>query len=308
MAPRYWFEKVGSAMIGSTREKVKFAAPHYGRRVTLSACLLATSVAMLVTALVDPAPALDAPAPSAAAETRPLPMFKDPRAALRAGLDSYHAGDAARSVPALRYAADAGEPMAQWKLGRMYADGDGVSRDDAKAYDYFSKLVEHFADDDPDPRERSMASNAFVSVGIYLRDGVANANIAPDLDRALDLFRYAATYFRNADAQYHLARMYLDGTGVKRDLRQAVNWLELAARKGHAPSQALLGKLMFEGEAGAPQRPRGLMYLTLARDAANGAPTEQWIVDLHAKALHAASDADRKAAVAMLEDYLRQHN
>lgn len=276
--------------------------------MTLSVGLLAASVIMLTTAFVDPAPALDASAASASADTRPLPMFKDPQAALRAGLESYSAGDSARSVSALSYAAAAGEPLAQWKLGRMYADGDGVSRDDAKAYDYFSKLVEQFADDDPDPRERSMVANAFVAVGVYMRDGVASANIEPDVDRALDLFRYAATYFRNADAQYNLARMYLDGAGVKRDTRQAVSWLELAARKGHAPAQALLGKLMFEGQAGVPQRPRGLMYLTLARDAANGAASEQWIVDLHAKALNAASEADRRAAVAMLEDYLRRQN
>jgi hypothetical protein len=50
------------------------------------------------------------------------------------------------------------------------------------------------------------------------------------------------------------------------------------------------------------------MYLTLARDAAGGAANEQWIVDLHDKALATASDADRKAAVAMLEDYLRERN
>lgn len=263
---------------------------------------------MVVTAFVDPAPALDAPA-ARPRETKPLPMFKDPRAALRAGLESYHAGDSATSVAALRYAAEGGEPLAQWKLGRMYADGDGVTRDDAKAYDYFSRLVDHFADDEPDPRERSMAANAFVTVALYLKEGVAAARIEPDLDRAFELFRYAATYFRNADAQYHLARMYLDGVGVKKDMRQSVNWLELAARKGHPQAQAVLGKLMFNGEAGgAMHKPRGLMYLTLARDAVSGSAGEQWIVDLQAKALSSASEADRKAAVAMLEDYLRERN
>ncbi len=292
-------------MFGSAKKNKLDAAPRRKRlRATLPACLFVGGVAMLVTAFVNPAPALDAPAASTAPESGPLPMFKNPRAALRAGLESYHAGDAATSLQALRYAAEGGEPLAQWKLGRMYADGDGVNRDDAKAFDYFSRIVEHFADDEPDPRERSMAASAFVSVGIYLRDGVASAKIAPDLDRAFDLFRYAATYLRNADAQFHLARMYLDGVGVKRDTRQSVSWLELAARKGHAPAQALLGKLMFEGEAGgAAQRSRGLMYLTLARDAAANAPSEHWIVDLHARALKAASDADRKAAIAMLGDY-----
>ncbi len=103
--------------------------------------------------------------------------------------------------------------------------------------------------------------------------GIASAKLAPDPERAFDLFRYAATYFGDADAQYNVARMYLDGVGVKKDMRQGMNWLDLAARKGHAPAQALLGEMMFNGEAGgAAQRPRGLMYLTLAREPAERRP------------------------------------
>ena len=143
-----------------------------GARVTLPMCLLATSLGLLLTAFAAPAPALDSPRATAKADSQPLPMFKDPRAALRAGLESYHAGDPATSVAALRYAAEGGEPLAQWKLGRMYAEGDEVVRDDAKAYEYFSQIVDHYADDEPDPRERSMAASAFVAVGVYLRDGV----------------------------------------------------------------------------------------------------------------------------------------
>jgi TPR repeat protein len=277
--------------------------------VTLPICLLATSLGLLLTAFAAPAPALDAPRATAKPDSQPLPMFKDPRAALRAGLESYHAGDAATSVAALRYAAEGGEPLAQWKLGRMYAEGDGVVRDDAKAYEYFSQIVDHYADDEPDPRERSMAASAFVAVGVYLRDGVPGAKIKPDLDRAFDLFRYAATYFGNADAQYNLARMYLEGAGVKKNLRQGVNWLELAARKRHPQAQALLGRMMFTGEAnGEPERARGLMYLTLARDAAGGGAGDRWIVDLHAEALNSASESDRRTAGALLEGYLRERN
>ena len=65
------------------------------------------------------------------------------------------AGDAQSSVQALTYAADGGQPLAQWKLGRMYARGEGVPRDDAKAYAYFERLVESYNEDDPDrPRHR----------------------------------------------------------------------------------------------------------------------------------------------------------
>lgn len=300
-------------MLISGRGKAEWIAsqnnPPKTGRGRLSTVLLTASVAMLAIALVDPAPALDATASQTPDRTAPLQMFKDPRAALRAGLESYHSGNAGASVEALRYAADGGETLAQWKLGRMYADGDGVTRDDARAYDYFSRLVEHFDTDEPEPNERPLAANAFVAVGVYLRNGVSAARIAPDADRAFELFRYAATYFGDADAQYNLGRMYLDGDGVRKDPRQGMNWLELATRKGHPQAQAMLGRLMFNGEPGATaQKSRGLMYLTLARDSVAAAPSGQWIVDLHAHALETANEDERKAAVAMVEAYLRERN
>ena len=296
-------------MIGGANRKFDDAGRRPARRSAVSGLLLVSSLAMFGAALVGPAPALDATHAGGRDDAATLQMFRDPRAALRAGLESYHAGDAATSVEALRYAADGGVALAQWKLARMYADGDGVARDDARAYDYFSRLVEHYGDEEPDPRERPIAANAFVAVGGYLRDGVSAARIAPDPDRAFELFRYAATYFGAADAHYNLGRRYLAGAGVRRDARQSVNWLELAARKGHPQAQALLGRIMFDGADGvSAQRARGLMFLTLARDATAGAARDRWIVDLQAKALNDASDADRKAAVAMLEDYLRERD
>jgi TPR repeat protein len=283
--------------------------PREWRSAALSCSLGCASVGLLVAGFVAPAPALDASDQRGVAASAPLPMFKDPQAALRVGLESYHAGNTKKSVEALRYAADSGESLALWKLGRMYADGDGVTRDDAKAYSYFAKLVEHFSEDEPEPRERMMAAAAFVAVGLYYLEGIASAKIEPDASRAFDLFRYAATYFGNADAQYNLARMYLEGNGVAKNVRQGVNWLDLAVRKGHAPAQALLGHLMFNGEAGGPpQRARGLMYLTLAREAAGDRASDQWIVELHSRALARASDADRKAAVDMLEYYLTRRD
>jgi TPR repeat protein len=293
-------------------EKERMAQRNVGanaRRGPLSTVLLTAGVAMLGLALVDPAPALDVAAGQTAAPTAPLPMFKDPRAALRAGLESYHAGDPGASVEALRYAAEGGETLAQWKLGSMYAQGDGVARDETKAYDYFSRLVEHFSATEPNPNERPLAASAFVAVGAYLRNGLSDAKIAPDVERAFDLFRYAATYFGDADAQYNLGRMYLEGAGVRRDARQSMNWLELAARKGHPQAQAVLGRVMFNGEAGATQqRSRGLMYLTLARDSVAATASEQWIVDLHSQALQTASEDERKTAIGLLEAYLRERN
>lgn len=266
------------------------------------------AVGALMTVFTAPAPALDSSEQRPISPTAQLPMFKNPRAAVQAGLERRHAGSASASVEALRYAADSGESFAQWKLAHMYASGDGVARDDRKAFDYYSQIVEHFADDDPDPSERMMASNAFLAVGLYLREGIASAKLAPDPERAFDVFRYAATFLRNTEAQYNVARAYIEGLGVKKDIHQGMNWLELAARKGHAQAQALLGRIMFNGEAGgAPRRPLGLMYLTLAQSA-NGGSSDKWIADQRAKALASATEADRKAADDMVETYLKRHD
>jgi TPR repeat protein len=226
--------------------------------------------------------------------------FTSVQQALQAGVHELLAGDAQSSVEALTYAADGGEPLAQWKLGRMYARGEGVPRDDAKAYNYFERLVESYNEDDPDRPDIAAISNAFVSVGVYCLNGIPNSEIKADPERALEMFQYAATNFGDPDAQYNLARMYMDGAaGLARNNMRAARWLGLAADKGHHPAQALLGHLLFLGEGVPRQRARGLMWLTLAKDGAQGAK-DDWIRELLAKDVAAASDDDREVAIAYL--------
>ena len=195
--------------------------------------------------------------------------FTSAQQALRAGIDDLKAGDAEASVAALTYAADGGEPIARWKLGEMYADGVVVARDDLKAYRCFNQLVEDYDEDAPDQRDRAAISNAFVAVGVYSLAGIPNSEVHADPERARELFQYAATTFGDPDAQYNLAHMYIVGAGgLSKDNVSAVRWLKLAALKGHRPSQALLGHMLFTGDGVPSQRGRGLMWLEIA---ANGA-------------------------------------
>ena len=236
-----------------------------------------------------------APSPAVQAKIA-VQSFSSVEQALQAGVQDLNAGDAQSSVQALTYAADGGQPLAQWKLGRMYARGEGVPRDDAKAYDYFERLVESYNEDDPDRPDVAAISNAFVAVGVYCLNGIPNSEIKPDPERALEMFQYAATNFGDSDAQYNLARMYMDGAaGLERNNMRAAQWLGLAADKGHHPAQALLGHLLFLGEGVPRQRARGLMWLTLAKTAAQG-PKDEWIRDLYAKDWGAAGDDDREVA------------
>ncbi|MGB3866358.1 MAG: tetratricopeptide repeat protein [Xanthobacteraceae bacterium] len=207
------------------------------------------------------------------------------------------------SLSALQYAAEDGHPIAQWKLGRMYAKGDGVAQDDMRAFQYFSRIANAHAEDSPTAPQAAVVANAFVALGRYYLAGIPNSRIKADAERAREMFSYAASYFGNADAQYDLARMYLNGVGAPRDAKYGTRWLGLAAQKGQHQAQALLGQMLFNGDHLPRQAARGLMWLTLARDSAG--PDEAWITDSYNKAIARASEDDRAMALQMLEHWVQ---
>ena len=208
------------------------------------------------------------------------------------------------SLTALQYAAEGGHPIAQWKLGRMYASGDGVAQDDMRAFEYFSRIANAHAEDSPSAPQAQIVANAFVALGRYYLNGIPNSKVKADPDRAREMFSYAASYFGNADAQYDLARLYLKTADASRDdFRYGARWLGLAAQKGQHEAQALLGQMLFNGDRLPRQAARGLMWLTLARDSAG--PDEIWIKENYNRAIAKASDDDRAMALQMLEHWVQ---
>ena len=208
------------------------------------------------------------------------------------------------SLTSLQYAAEGGHPVAQWKLGRMYADGDGVTQDDVRAFEYFSRIANAHAEDSPSAPQAQVVANAFVALGRYYLSGIPNSKVKADPDRAREMFSYAASYFGNADAQYDLARLYLKTPDASReDFRYGARWLGLAAQKGQHEAQALLGQMLFNGDRLPRQAARGLMWLTLARDSAG--TDETWIKENYNRALSKASDDDRAMCLQMLEQWVQ---
>jgi len=178
--------------------------------------------------------------------------------------------------PASAYAVE--DPVSQWKLGRMYADGNGVTQDDLRAFDYFSRIANAHAEDNPSAPQSAVVANAFVALGRYYLNGIPNSKIKSDPERAREMFSYAASYFGNA-------------------------WLGLAAQKGQHQAQALLGQMLFNGNQLPRQAARGLMWLTLARDSAT--TDETWIKESYNTAIAKASDNDRAMALQMLEHWVQ---
>jgi TPR repeat protein len=256
-----------------------------------------TLFAVLIAGTVGPALAFDgapvnkdAPIPVVAGQPGTAPAMK-------------RAAPTSTSFTSLQYAAEDGHPVAQWKLGRMYADGDGVARDDLRAFEYFSRIANAHAEDNPSAPQAPIVAGAFVALGHYYLDGIPNTKVKADAERAREMFSYAASYFGNADAQYDLARLYLNGTGMPRDPKYGARWLGLAAQKGQHQAQAMLGQMLFSGDQLPRQAARGLMWLTLAQEGIR--PDEGWIRDSYNKAFAKASDDDRAMALQMLEHWVQ---
>ena len=297
----------GKAGLGALRAALTDRAPRSPARAFARRHSFALATACLALYSL-PARALDGTIDTPADAKASLSNFANPQQAMRQGIAGYRAGDVKSSVEAFKYAAANGNPLARWKLGKMYADGDGVPQDDTKAFDYFTQIVQNYDEDNRSIRDMSVVANAFVALGIYDLNGITNTEVKPDPERALEMFQYAALNFGSADAQYNLARLYLDGApSVPKDTRQAVRWMALAAEKNHKQAEALLGHMLFNGFDGVSrQRARGLMWLMLAKDAATD-PRDAWIVDLYNKAADSATDNDRQVAILYADDHRRKN-
>ncbi|MBY0611934.1 MAG: sel1 repeat family protein [Beijerinckiaceae bacterium] len=230
------------------------------------------------------------------------PLYHDIGDAIQQGVRDYKAGEKLKAADALEYAASEGSLAAQWKLGRMYADGDGVDHDDYRAFQYFSKMADSNADISPDSRFAPAVAKAFVALGTYYLAGIADTPIKANPNRAHELFHYAAAYFADPDGQYNLGRLYLDGPLGQKDARRAAQWLNLSAEKGHIYAMATLGNLLIEGGDGVPRQvPKGLMWLDLARSKAD-AKRDVWVFNVADLAFQRATDEQK----AMAQRFLAQ--
>jgi len=200
-------------------------------------------------------------------------------------------------LAALEEAADAGQPIALWRLGVMYEKGEGVQQDRTKAFLYFRELANDNADTPPKSVGADIVAQSFLKIGAYYREGVPDAGVEADNSLSRKLLLHAASYFGDPDAQFQVGQLYLDDNEFGYSPLQSARWLSLASRKGHPAAQATLGDLMFNGEGIDADPVEGLMWLTLASRHAGGTDDEHWIGELHERAISIASPDQRQQAI-----------
>ena len=243
--------------------------------------------ALLAVSATMPALAFD-PKAGVTKESGPFDLFKF-------GFHAYKSGQKKDAVEAYRYAAEKGHTGSRWALASMYADGDGVKKDDFEAFKIYSDIANQGVE--PGSEDTGFFVNALLSLANYYRHGIPKSPVAVDLSQARQLYFQAASTFGDAEAQFQLAQMILDGEGGDANVQQAKKWLNHARKHGHAGATALFGNILFQ----EGQTVRGLAFMTAAVDqSAQG--DKAWIQGMQEQAFSLASEEDRRTAIALAQN------
>lgn len=167
---------------------------------------------------------------------------------------------------------------ARYLLGELYANGQGVARDDENALRWYLEAAE------------MGNAAAQYQAGRFLASGRA---VAPDPVAAHAWYQRAAGQ-GDADAQLALGLNYLTGAGVEANPQQGRSWLLRAARQGQAQAQMELARLAEAGGNSVALQAEALIWYELA--AGNGLTPAQAEADRLRPRLSpgAVSEAERR--------------
>ncbi len=221
----------------------------------------------------------------------------EPRTVLRYGYNALQGGRVDDAVGAFTYGAEHKHVASEWKLARMYQQGEGVARDDLAAYDMYRDIAGRFLDTSPTRFEMPFVASSIVMLGTYAMDGLKGRVIA-DPRLAESYYYRAAALYHDAEAQYRLGKLYFSGAMGAVQKRGAVRWFGLAAKKGHSGAQAELGRMLFAGD-GVRRRPvRGLVYLGRAARRSPNPDVLKWRDEAFAQ----AAPEERESADAIIAE------
>lgn len=163
------------------------------------------------------------------------------------GKELYDAKNYTAAVPKLKAAAEKGHKKAQYRLGRCYDKGRGVSENDKQAFLWYQKSA------------KQDYHKALYQLGQCYKDG---EGVEKDRQKAVEYFTKAAR-MDNADAQYQLGKAYMKGKGIAADEKKAKSWLNKAV-KNEKGGVDILKKIRKDANEGDDDAKRILALLKLS--------------------------------------------
>jgi TPR repeat protein len=155
----------------------------------------------------------------------------------------------------LRRLAEGGNAHVMFRLGRLYAAGSGVARDEAEAVDWYRKGAS------------AGNLNAMTALGVALIEG---RGASKDPQEGVRLLRSAADK-DNLEAMYRLGVVLADGKVAAKDSAEAMRLFTKAAEAGHVPSMLDLAILYNTAEGPAADPVKAAFWYKRAADLGNSA-------------------------------------
>jgi len=191
-------------------------------------------------------------------------------------MDAFDKGDFETAVQEWIPLAEDGNAEAQYRLGRAYYSGQGITKNDKLAFEWSLKAA-----------EQGFARAQF-NVGMFYRDG-----IGVDI-RFEEAFRWVKKAAEQgfARAQFNVGMFYRDGTGVDIRFEEAVRWFKKAARQGDVGSQVFLGWSYSLGD-GVATNPK-FAYYWMMKAANQGDACAHWnIAYMYVEGLYLKQDINQ---------------
>ena len=185
------------------------------------------------------------------------PAIPAPVSNYLSAVELLEAGRIADGATLMREAADAGLPMAQYRMAKLFESGQGVPRDLSQSRAWTAQAAE------------GGNVKAMHDLAVFYAEGEGGQQ---NYAGAVQWFRNAAEYGL-IDSQYNLGVLYEQGLGVTADPVEALYWFMVAQKSGDQGAGPKIGQMSSQLEPGVVSqvRARADVYVPLpGNDQANG--------------------------------------
>lgn len=183
-----------------------------------------------------------------------------------------------------------GDAVAQYRLGVLYALGDGVTQDYQRAATLFKTAAEEGV------------TEAEYNIAVMYAEGLGTPR---DPNQAVFWYRKAAAQ-GSASAAFNLGVAYSNGVGVERSMEQAAQWFRRAAEGGVVNAQFNIGLLYERGDGVSPSQVEAYAWYAAAATRGDGGAAQRR--DRLATTLSPAVLKDAQARANQLQASLQSTN
>jgi len=147
------------------------------------------------------------------------------------GLTAYEAKDYDTAMDLWRPLAGQGNAKAQFNIGVMYNNGQGVDEDPVEALVWYRKAADQGH------------VKALFNIGDAYRTG---RGVDKNMNEAVNWYQKAAD-LGYSKAQYAIGLITLTGQGVPKDERVGMEWILSAAKAGYPEAEFMMGRVYLKG-------------------------------------------------------------